>query len=64
MLHTGLRREAAAQGWFPFWIALRANRFNSPCLRLVFSKLLVGFVYGGTILIEIEIEIHFHLETF
>jgi hypothetical protein len=26
--------------------------------------LLVGFVYGGTILIEIEIEIHFHLETF
>jgi hypothetical protein len=53
MLHTGVRREAAAQGWFPFWVAGKAGS----------SKLLVGFVYGGTILIEIEIEIHFHLET-
>jgi hypothetical protein len=52
MLHIGLRREAAVPGWFPFWVAGKVDSL----------KLLVGFVYGGTILIEIEIEIHFQLE--
>jgi hypothetical protein len=52
MLHIGLRREAGTQGCSRFGLLAR---FDS-------SKLLVGFVYGGTILVEIEIEIHFQLE--